>query len=184
LRAEAPATVDALRGEGLAIALLSGDEAGRVHAMAGRLGIGRAEGAATPADKLVFVEALQRAGHRVGMVGDGLNDAPVIALADVSFALGEGAALTRTKADFVLMSGRLDDIAWARRVARRALRVVRQNLAWAAAYNAACVPLALAGGFPPWAAGLGMAASSLVVVLNAGRIDRPDPPPSAVPESR
>jgi len=152
--------------------LLSGDEAGRVHAMAERLSIERAQGAATPADKLAFVEALQRRGHRVGMVGDGLNDAPVIAVADVSIALGEGAALTRSKADFVLMSGRLGDIAWGRRVARRALRVVRQNLLWAAAYNMACVPLALAGWFPPWAAGLGMAASSLVVVLNAARIDR------------
>jgi Cu2+-exporting ATPase len=182
MRVDAPTTVDALRRDGLALALLSGDEAGRVRAMAERLGIARAEGAATPADKLAFVEALQREGHRVGMVGDGLNDAPVSAVADVSFVLGEGAALTRTKADFVLMSGRLDDIAWARRIARRALRVVRQNLAWAAAYNAACVPLALAGWFPPWAAGLGMAASSLVVVLNAGRIDRPDPSPSTAPE--
>ena len=172
MRADAPATVEALRRDGLALALLSGDEAGRVHAMAERLSIERAQGAATPADKLAFVEALQRRGHRVGMVGDGLNDAPVIAVADVSIALGEGAALTRSKADFVLMSGRLGDIAWGRRVARRALRVVRQNLLWAAAYNMACVPLALAGWFPPWAAGLGMAASSLVVVLNAARIDR------------
>jgi Cu2+-exporting ATPase len=143
--------------------------------MADRLAIDRVEGAATPADKLAFVEALQRVGRRVGMIGDGLNDAPVMAVADVSFAVGEGAALTRTKADFVLMSGRLADVAWARRTAQRTLRVVRQNLAWAVAYNAACVPLALAGWFPPWAAGLGMAASSLVVILNAARIDRADP---------
>ena len=118
------------------------------------------------------------------MVGDGLNDAPVMAVADASFAIGEGAALTRAKADFVLMSGRLDDIAWARRIAQRTMRVVRQNLAWAVAYNAACVPLALVGWFPPWAAGLGMAASSLVVVLNAARIDRVDPRPRLGTETR
>jgi Cu2+-exporting ATPase len=172
MRADAPATVEALRRDGLALALLSGDDAGRVRRLADRLSIDVAQGGATPADKLAFVEALQRRGHRVGMVGDGLNDAPVMAAADASFAIGEGAALTRAKADFVLMSGRLDDIAWARGVAQRALRVVRQNLSWAVAYNAACVPLALMGWFPPWAAGLGMAASSLVVVLNAARIDR------------
>ena len=184
MRADAPATVEALRRDGLVLALLSGDDVGRVRAMAERLAIDRAEGAATPADKLAFVEALQHAGHRVGMVGDGLNDAPVMAVADVSFAVGEGAALTRTKADFVLMSGRLDDIAWARRIAQRTMRVVRQNLAWAVAYNAACVPLALAGWFPPWAAGLGMAASSLIVVLNAARLDRVDPRPRLGTETR
>jgi Cu2+-exporting ATPase len=118
------------------------------------------------------------------MVGDGLNDAPVMALADVSFAIGAGAALTRAKADFVLMSGRLADIAWARGIAARTMRVVRQNLGWAIAYNAACVPLALAGWFPPWAAGLGMAASSLVVLLNAARIDRPALRRSVEPEGR
>ena len=183
MRAEAPATVDALRRDGLALALLSGDDAGRVRRLADRLSIDVAHGGATPADKLAFVEALQRRGHSVGMVGDGLNDAPVMAAADASFAIGEGAALTRAKADFVLMSGRLDDIAWARGIAQRALRVVRQNLAWAVAYNVACVPLALMGWFPPWAAGLGMAASSLVVVLNAARIDRTATRPAMATET-
>jgi Cu2+-exporting ATPase len=106
------------------------------------------------------------------MVGDGLNDAPVMARADASFALGDGSALTRARADFIVLSGSLADIAWARTQARRALAIVRQNLGWAVGYNAICVPLALAGWFPPWAAGLGMATSSLVVVLNALRLER------------
>ena len=171
LRPEAVATVAALHGAGLSVTLLSGDAGARVRKVADRLGVDRAQGDATPADKLEAVASLQRAGHRVGMVGDGLNDAPVMARADVSFAIGEGPALTRAKADFILMSGSLVDVARARETAGRAMRVVRQNLAWAVAYNATCVPLALLGWFPPWAAGLGMATSSLVVVLNALRID-------------
>ena len=172
LRADALATVAALRGAGLAVTLLSGDAAARVRQVAARLGVEQAQGDATPAAKLAAVAALQHAGHRVAMVGDGLNDAPVMARAEVSFAIGTGPALTRARADFILMSGSLVDVARARATARRAMRVVRQNLAWAVAYNATCVPLALLGWFPPWAAGLGMATSSLVVVLNALRVDR------------
>jgi len=118
------------------------------------------------------VSALQAQGHRVAMVGDGINDAPVLARADVSVAMGSGTALARTHADLTLVSGRLSDLCAARALARRMVRIVRQNLAWAALYNAACVPLALTGWLPPWAAGLGMAASSLVVVLNAQRLRR------------
>ncbi|MDQ6629222.1 MAG: heavy metal translocating P-type ATPase, partial [Pseudomonadota bacterium] len=172
LREDARPALDALREAGLGIMLLSGDAASRVRPVAERLGIDRLQGDATPADKLAALAALQGEGHHVGMVGDGLNDGPVLARADVSFAMGEGMALTRSQADFVLMSGSLADIAWARRIARQAVRVVHQNLAWAVAYNATCVPLALLGLFPPWAAGLGMATSSLVVVLNAMRIGR------------
>ncbi|MEO8309565.1 MAG: cation-translocating P-type ATPase [Caldimonas sp.] len=175
LRADAETSVARLRAGGLAIELLSGDAPERVATVAKRLGIEHARGAASPADKLAVVAALQREGHRVGMVGDGVNDAPVLARADASFALGGGAALARAHADFVLLSGRLGDVAVAREVARRTLRIVRQNLAWAVAYNAVCVPLALLGWFPPWAAGLGMASSSLVVVLNALRVDRHNP---------
>ena len=173
LRPDAAATVKALHDAGLKVALLSGDLPVRVEALAQRLHIADAQGGATPEAKLLRIGAAQGAGQRVGMVGDGLNDAPVIARANVSFAMGEGAAVTRSKADFILLSGRLSDVLVARDTARHAMHVVRQNLGWAVAYNAVCVPLALAGLFPPWAAGLGMAASSLGVVLNALRVAAP-----------
>jgi P-type Cu2+ transporter len=96
----------------------------------------------------------------------------VLAQADVSFALAQGAQIARQAADAVLLSGRLSDVVHALRLARRTRRVMRQNLAWAALYNAACVPLALVGWLPPWAAGLGMALSSLVVIGHSMRLAR------------
>jgi Cu2+-exporting ATPase len=172
LRDGVAASITQLRSEGIDIRLLSGDAAPRVRALAARLGIAAARGGATPADKLAEVAALQGGGCRVAMVGDGLNDAPVMARADVSFAIGDGPALTRSHADVVLMSGSLADVADARAIARRTMRIVRQNLGWAAAYNVVCIPLALVGWLPPWLAGLGMATSSLVVVANSLRVDR------------
>ncbi|HEY8707645.1 MAG TPA: heavy metal translocating P-type ATPase, partial [Burkholderiaceae bacterium] len=171
LKPDARAALAALREVGVAVALLSGDAPERVRQIAESLNLADAQGGATPEIKLARVAAAQHAGRCVGMVGDGLNDAPVIARADVSFAFAHGAAITQSKADFILLSGRVADVALARDVARRAMRVLRQNLGWALVYNAVCVPLALLGWFPPWAAGLGMATSSLVVVLNALRID-------------
>ena len=106
------------------------------------------------------------------MVGDGLNDGPVLAGAHVSFAFGRSVPLARSRSDFVVMGDRLAMVERSVRLARRTLRVVRQNLAWAAAYNALCVPLAVAGWMPAWLAGLGMALSSLLVVANAARLAR------------
>jgi Cu2+-exporting ATPase len=103
-------------------------------------------------------------------VGDGLNDGPVLARADASFAFGNAVPLAKAQADFIVMGGELRVIDLAVAQARRTMRVVRQNLWWAAGYNALCVPLAAAGMLPAWLAGLGMAASSLVVVLNAARL--------------
>lgn len=162
----------ALRGDGLAVTLLSGDAPERVDRLAAALGIDERHGGLAPDGKLRLLKAAQARGEVVAMVGDGLNDAPVLAQADVSIAMGEGAAVSRAAADAVLLGNRLEAVAQARSLARRTMRVVRQNLAWAAAYNAACVPLALAGWLPPWAAGLGMAASSLLVVLNSLRLAR------------
>ncbi len=104
------------------------------------------------------------------MVGDGLNDGPVLACADASLAVGAAVALAQARADFVALGSELMVVPQAIAQARRTLGVVRQNLAWAGAYNLACVPLAVAGWLPAWLAGLGMAASSVLVVLNAARL--------------
>jgi Cu2+-exporting ATPase len=161
-----------LKALGLRLTLLSGDDSHRAEAMAQRLGIDQVLGRATPEDKLARVAAAQAAGHTVAMVGDGINDAPVLARADVSLAMGQGALVARTQADAVIVSNRLGDLVQARRVAGRTMRIVQQNLVWAAFYNAACIPLALVGWLPPWAAGLGMATSSMLVILNALRAAR------------
>jgi Cu2+-exporting ATPase len=173
LRADAMEAITRLQRSGLHVALLSGDQPARVAAMAARLGLHDARGGMTPEAKLQAVAAAQAAGHRVAMVGDGLNDAPVLARADMSFAFAHGAALSQSQADVVLLGHRLAALADTRDLAQRTLRVVRQNLAWAAAYNLVCIPLALLSWLPPWAAGLGMAGSSLLVVMNALRLQRP-----------
>jgi len=172
LRDGTAAAVAALQGDGVAVELLSGDAPAQVERIAAAAGIVQRAGALGPEAKLAAVAAAQARGEVVAMLGDGINDAPVLARADVSIAMGGGALVARTQADGVLVSDRLGDLVHARALARRTLRVVRQNLAWAALYNAACVPLALAGWMPPWAAGLGMASSSLLVVLNALRLAR------------
>ncbi|MDP1900030.1 MAG: heavy metal translocating P-type ATPase [Rubrivivax sp.] len=169
LRDDAAAAVKALRDEGLRVTLLTGDRPERAQAFAARIGFDEVLAGATPEAKLAAVAEAQAAGRRVAMVGDGINDAPVLMRADVSLAMGQGALVSRSGADAVITSNRLGDLAAARRSALRTVRIVRQNLIWAAAYNIVAIPLALAGWLPPWAAGLGMATSSLFVVLNALR---------------
>jgi Cu2+-exporting ATPase len=170
LRPDAQAAVQALRDEGLNVLLLSGDKPLAVARVAARAGIDKARGHCTPQDKLAALRQAQAQGHRLAMIGDGLNDGPVLAGADVSFSFGQAVPLAAARSDFVLSADRLMPVVQTLRLARRSLRVVRQNLLWAAAYNAICVPLAVAGWLPAWAAGLGMAASSLLVVGNALRL--------------
>ena len=177
LRAEAPAVVQALEQEGIAVHLLSGDRVGAVRRVAAQAGIGQAQGGCTPQGKLAALQALQSQGRHVAMVGDGLNDGPVLAGAHVSFAFGRAVPLAQSRADFVVLGDSLALVLQAVLLARRTLRVVRQNLWWAAGYNALCVPLAVAGWMPAWLAGLGMALSSLLVVLNAARLSRGLPAP-------
>ncbi|MET3378065.1 heavy metal translocating P-type ATPase [Variovorax paradoxus] len=170
LRADAAAAVAALRAQGLTVRLLSGDRDSAAKEIATRCGIDFAQGDCTPEDKLDVLWRLQAEGRQIAMVGDGLNDGPSLARANASFAFGRSVPLSRAHADFVVLGDRLATIPDAIAQARRTLRVVRQNLWWAAGYNALCVPLAVAGWLPAWLAGLGMAASSLVVVLNAARL--------------
>ena len=174
LRSDAAAAVHALQADGVQVHLLSGDAPERAGLIAAQLGLGPADfsGGMSPAGKLAALRNAQQGGAFVAMLGDGINDAPVLAQADVSLAMGEGALVARTQADGVLVSNQLGDVLRARALAKKALTVVNQNLCWAAAYNAACVPLALMGWLPPWAAGLGMASSSLFVVLNSLRLSR------------
>lgn len=169
MRSGAQDAVLSLRSAGLRLSLLSGDSLVRAQALAKRLGLQACEAELSPEGKLAVLQQTQGAGLRSAMVGDGLNDAPVLAAADVSVAMGHGALAAREGADAVIVSGRLDALADFHRTARRTMGIVRQNLSWAVAYNAICIPLALVGWMPPWAAGLGMAGSSLLVMLNAQR---------------
>jgi Cu2+-exporting ATPase len=150
--------------------LLSGDEPAAAARVAGELGIDAVRGAASPEAKMAYVRELQRGGAVVAMVGDGINDAPVLAASDVSIAMGSGADLAQVRADAVLAADSLDDLAHAVRIARRARAVVRENLAWAIGYNIVVLPLAFAGHVTPLAAAIAMSASSLAVVANALRI--------------
>jgi P-type Cu2+ transporter len=170
IRPEAASVVAQLKSLGLSLQVLSGDAPSTVAQVAASVGIEQARGACSPQDKLQAVQAWQAQGHQVAMVGDGLNDGPVLAGADVSFALGQAVPLAQSKADFVLMGGQLQVLVQTLLRSRQTLRIVKQNLIWAALYNAACIPLALMAYLPAWAAGLGMALSSLLVVLNALRL--------------
>ena len=170
LRPEALTAIKRLRDAGIQLEILSGDAPERVARVAAALGIETWQAQSSPEDKLARIESLGRQGRHVAMVGDGINDAPVLARADVSIAFATGAPLAQHHADLLLLGEGLDRLALARDHTRQAMRVVRQNLVFATAYNAVGIPLALAGLLPPWLAGLGMAGSSLVVVLNALRL--------------
>jgi Cu2+-exporting ATPase len=171
-REEADATLRALEDLGLRIRILSGDGQASVSQLASRLHVADAMGACSPEEKLKQVKLEQAQGHRVAMVGDGLNDGPVLAGADVSFALGQALPLAQSKADFVFMASNLKPLVATIRLSQQTMQIVRQNLIWAAIYNFACVPLAMLGYLPAWLAGLGMACSSLGVVLNAMRLSK------------
>ncbi|MFT3669723.1 MAG: heavy metal translocating P-type ATPase [Pseudoxanthomonas sp.] len=173
-RDDAAVALDALRTQGLQLHLASGDSEGAVQRLAHALGIAAPLARQSPEDKLARVRQLQQEGRIVAMVGDGLNDAPVLAGADVSIAMGEGAPLAQQAADLVATGPSLLRIADAVRVARLARKLVKQNLAWSAGYNLLAVPLAAAGLVTPWIAALGMAVSSLVVTVNALRLARDD----------
>ncbi|MCC7258442.1 MAG: heavy metal translocating P-type ATPase [Gammaproteobacteria bacterium] len=173
----------ALRAAGLDLAIASGDQEGPVRAVARQLGITDWHARLQPAGKLALVRAMQREGRVVGMVGDGINDSPVLAGADVAIAIGSGTSLAHHAADCLLIGAGLEALPTAVAQARRTMRIVRQNLWWAVAYNVLAVPLAATGVLAPWLAALGMSASSLLVTFNALRLGRTVPPPAAGPAS-
>ncbi len=175
LRADAATTVAALRADGIEPEIASGDDAGRVAAIARRLGIAVWRARVTPAAKLARLAELRAGGAVVGAVGDGINDAPVLAGADLAIALGGGADLAQASADLVLAGDRLGALIDGRRIAAHTVRILRQNLRWALVYNFTSIPLAAAGLVPPWLAAIGMSLSSLAVVLNSLRIRVPRP---------
>jgi Cu2+-exporting ATPase len=170
LRREARATIDALRGLGMRVMIASGDSRDAVAQVAGALGIDEAHARLDPGGKIALVRGLEASGRRVFVIGDGINDGPVLAAAHVSCAMGQGSAIAQAASDLLLIHENLAVLPQAITRARAALRVVRQNLGWAMFYNLAAVPLAAFGFVPPWLAALGMSLSSLGVVLNARRL--------------
>ncbi len=186
-RQDARHMLDTLRADGITPVIASGDTAARVAALARRLGVDDWRARQSPADKLERLLAARRNGHLTLAVGDGSNDAPILAGADVSAALASGTELAQAHADLLLLDGRLDGLVDARVIARQVQQVMTQSRRWALLYNLCAVPFAAFGFVPPWLAGIGMSLSSLVVVLNALRVGRhtaSDRPDAALPVSR
>lgn len=181
LRPESRELVSRARAAGCEVVLLSGDRAPVVDRVAAELGIATAIAGASPEEKARRVEAMAAGGAIVAMIGDGINDAPVLARAQVSIALASGAALAQSQADLVVANPSLLAIGEAIELARRTRRIIRQNIGWSIAYNAFTLPLALGGFLTPWLASLGMSLSSLLVVANALRLLRRRPDPAAAP---
>lgn len=171
-RPDSAAVIAALHGLGLETEIASGDSAGPVKRIADRMNVTEFHHRMTPDQKLDLIRRHQEGGATVAAVGDGVNDAPVLAGADVAVAMGEGTRLAQTTADVVLLGPSLRPLVSGFAVARSAMRILRQNLGWALAYNAVALPIAAAGLVQPWMAAIGMSASSLLVVLNAVRAGR------------
>ena len=172
LREDAAALVQACRARGLRTLLLSGDNSPMVARVAQQLGIDEAHGSLRPDDKLAFLHRLHQQGRKVLMLGDGVNDVPVLAAADISVAMGSATDLAKTSADAVLLSNRLGTLVAAFGLARRTRRIIVENLLWAALYNGLMLPFAALGWITPVWAAIGMSVSSLIVVLNALRLTR------------
>jgi len=183
LRADASTTIDALKRIGFRPIIASGDHGPAVRYVAEELGIDEWHASLSPAGKLELIHDLRNQGEAVVMVGDGINDSPVLAAADASIALDAGTALARASADAVSLGRNLGTILIATEIAMDTRRIIRQNIAWAILYNVTAVPLAVGGFLAPWMAALGMSVSSFVVVLNALRLHR-TPTKTAMSQSK
>ena len=171
LRSGTQKLVDELKREALTLEILSGDTEARVHQIASSLGL-TYTASLRPEEKLAEIKQRQSTGATVMAIGDGLNDAPLLRAADVSIAVAGATALAQAQADFVITEENTNRLLMIRKAAQATRRITRQNLLWAAGYNLLGLPLAALGYVPPWAAALGMSASSLLVVLNALRLRR------------
>ena len=172
LRDDAPQLINMAKAKGWQIMLLSGDSSPMVAEVARQLSIDDARGGLTPDAKLAVLKQLHSAGRRVLMLGDGVNDVPVLAAADISVAMGSATDLAKTSADAVLLSNRLSSLVQALHMAQRTRRIIIENLTWASLYNGLVLPFAAVGWITPIWAALGMSVSSLLVVLNALRLTR------------
>ncbi|HEX5841914.1 MAG TPA: HAD-IC family P-type ATPase, partial [Pseudomonas sp.] len=172
LREDAPQLIDMAKTKGWQIMLLSGDSSPMVGEVARQLGIDDARGGLTPDAKLDILKQLHSQGRRVLMLGDGVNDVPVLAAADISVAMGSATDLAKTSADAVLLSNRLGSLVQALHMAQRTRRIIIENLTWASLYNGLVLPFAAIGWITPIWAALGMSLSSLLVVVNALRLTR------------
>lgn len=172
IRPSAGKAVADLQAMGIAVELLSGDQSGNVESTARQLAIAEYTAGAKPDDKLARLSFAQLAGDKVLMVGDGINDVPVLAGADISVAMASASDLAQTRADSLLLNNQLTLLSEAIVIARRTRVIIRQNLLFSLGYNLLALPLAATGHVAPWAAAIGMTASSLMVVLNALRLNR------------
>jgi len=170
IRSGARELIQALQQQGKSVSLLSGDHALAVQRVAKAVGIKTISAALTPEDKLQHVKALQAQGEIVAMIGDGVNDAPVLAQAQISIAMGSGTQVARASADMILLTEQLPNLLIGINTARQTLKIIRQNVIWAIGYNALALPAAAVGWVAPWMAAIGMSFSSLLVVANALRL--------------
>ncbi|MCG9731065.1 cadmium-translocating P-type ATPase [Shewanella sp. Isolate13] len=169
VRPETSQAVSQLKAMGCKISIASGDNSTQVAALGQRLGIDDVHKGLSPKDKLALIDKFQQQGQ-VAMFGDGINDAPVLAGANLSIAMGSGAAISKNSADIILLGDNLSRFADAVKVAKSTGRIIKQNLFWALGYNLFIIPLAVTGHVAPYIAALGMSASSLIVVSNSLRL--------------
>lgn len=170
IRTESKSTIKQLQELGIKVSLLSGDNQDVVDNVAKILDIEDARGELLPADKLKYVQQLQDKNEVVSMIGDGVNDAPVLAAANVSIAMGKGSQLAQASADMILLSENLSQLPEAIKLSKRMQNIIHQNFSWAILYNLIAIPVAAMGWIEPWMAAIGMSMSSLLVVLNALRL--------------
>jgi len=181
IKPNAAQTIQDLKEINLNVELLSGDQSHTVVSTAKETGISQFQATCSPHDKLLRLQALKQQGKKVLMVGDGLNDGPILASAHASIAMGKGVPLTLAHADYILLNGDISQIPQLIRHAKKTMQVIKQNIAWAIIYNLVCIPLAFFGVLSAWLAGLGMATSSLIVIANALRLTNFSARPTTLP---